>query len=68
MTRPREKCKYCGTPMDVVDVDYQFKGCEDRWYYCPKCNGSLIVCVRYNKIVRKSYFIRRTENDKSDNS
>lgn len=55
MTRPNEKCKYCGTLMNLDDVDYSFEGNEDRYYVCPKCNALLLVKVRYKKIQKKIY-------------
>lgn len=40
------KCKYCGTEMELDDVDFNYKGNKDNYYLCPKCDSTAIEEIR----------------------
>ena len=45
-------CPKCSNILQVDDIDYQFKGCQDEVSYCSVCDLWYFVKVRYNKIVK----------------
>ena len=50
-------CPVCKNKMILDDLDHAFEGCQDEYYLCmdERCESSLRVKVRYNKIVKKEY-------------
>lgn len=44
-------CKKCNSYMYLDDVDYSFQGCQDEFWFCPKCSSLMTVKVRYNKVI-----------------
>ena len=38
--------------MILDDVDFNFKGNQDNYYYCYECHTSAIVKIRYGRIVK----------------
>lgn len=47
------KCKECGSEMYLDDIDYNFKGNKDKYWYCTKCQTGCIEQIRYNKSVKE---------------
>lgn len=45
------KCKFCNNEMRLDDVDYNFKGNQDNYYICDKCNASAFEKIRYYKSI-----------------
>ena len=43
------KCEYCGNEMFLDDIDYNFKGCYDNYFFCGKCGARAVEKVRYGK-------------------
>lgn len=54
------KCKECGRPMRLDDVDRNFKGNEDKYWVCEHCMTSCIEQVRYGQTWRELW---HSEND-----
>ena len=44
-------CELCGRDMELDDIDYRFKGCQDEYWLCSLCNTSAYVRVRYGKAI-----------------
>lgn len=44
-------CKKCHSYMYLDDVDYSFQGCQDEYWFCPKCESCMTVKVRYGKVL-----------------
>lgn len=45
-------CKFCKLAMmKIDDIDYNFDGNQDEYLYCPNCNATLFVKVRYKKCI-----------------
>ena len=44
-------CPYCESKLEIEDIDFSFKGCQDEYYLCTneKCNTAIRVKVRYDK-------------------
>lgn len=53
--RKHHQCVFCKSEMKLDDIDYNFEGCQDEDWYCPKCHAALFVKVRYNKVVAKRF-------------
>ena len=49
----KPKCKYCNKEMLKDDMDFQFKGCCDYWWYCPNCGSTLYQKERYGNICKE---------------
>lgn len=49
------KCKYCKTEMELDDVDFNFKGNKNNYFYCENCNASALEKIRYGKTVCVSF-------------
>lgn len=56
------KCKFCNNEMRLDDVDYNFKGNQDNYYICDKCNASAFEKIRYCK----SIYVEFTECENSN--
>ena len=54
-------CKKCDEYMYIDDIDWSFTGCQNEFWFCPKCNFSMEVIVRYNKV----YGIKYRENEEN---
>ena len=55
-------CPICGNEMVLYDVDFIFRGCEDRYYDCNCNKSSCIEIIRYGKSVKLKWTI--IEEDK----
>ena len=53
-------CPDCGGQMEIDDIDYRFKGCQDEYWICEKCRATAFVKVRYGKVC-KTEFTEREE-------
>lgn len=42
-------CKICKKPMLLDDIDYNFKGNQDNYYFCETCHIGVIEKIRYGK-------------------
>lgn len=47
-------CPKCGSELQLDDLDFNFKGCQDEYYFCSneKCNMNFHVKVRYEKAIK----------------
>lgn len=43
-------CKKCDSYMYLDDIDKDFDGKQDEYWYCTKCQFSMKVKVRFNKV------------------
>lgn len=48
-------CNRCGKPMQLDDVDYNFRGNQDEYYICA-CGASCIVKIRYWRKVNEDWY------------
>lgn len=48
-------CPICNERFLVDDIDYNFKGCEDDYLYCEKCNINAFIKIRYGRPVKVEY-------------
>lgn len=46
------KCRVCGKPMILNDIDFNFKGNQDEYYDCPFWHESALVKIRYSKVIK----------------
>lgn len=46
------KCKNCGSEMSLDDIDWNFKGNQDNYWLCVKCETNAIEKIRYGKSVK----------------
>ncbi len=46
------KCYKCKNEMILDDKDKSFEGCEDRYWYCEKCEISCIEEIRFHQRYR----------------
>lgn len=53
----KDVCKKCGKTMEIDDVDFRFRGCQDEYYYCPNCDTHLHVKIRYGSMVSTKWFL-----------
>ena len=46
-----KKCPICNCDLQLDDIDFMFKGCQDEYYFCSNenCEMSFYVKVRYDK-------------------
>jgi len=44
-----KKCSKCDKEMRLDDVDFNFKGNKDNYYFCDNCNIFCIEKIRYGK-------------------
>lgn len=46
-----KECPKCGSELRLDDIDFNFKGCQDEYYFCSNenCKMSFFVKVRYDK-------------------
>lgn len=49
-------CPKCKQEMELDDIDYNFKGCQDEYFACFKCYTGCNVKVRYNKVCKVEYY------------
>lgn len=56
------KCKYCNAEMRLDDVDFNFRGNKDNYWYCDKCGADACEKIRYGKSV-KTEFRKNGENE-----
>lgn len=52
--KPIPKCIYCHNEMIIDDIDYNFKGNQDEYFYCT-CGSALFRKIRYGKPLITSY-------------
>ena len=47
------RCPLCNSIMELDDVDYNFKGNQNEYWYCPNsdCGTHAFVKVRYSKVI-----------------
>ena len=48
-------CKKCDSYMYLDDIDKDFDGKQDEYWFCPKCSFSMTVKVRFNKVYGITY-------------
>lgn len=48
-------CKKCDSYMFLDDIDKDFDGKQDELWFCPQCNFSMTVKVRFNKVYGITY-------------
>ena len=44
------KCPVCGKLMELDDIDFNFNGNQDEYYYCWDCYTSAFVQVRASQV------------------
>lgn len=44
------KCCECGEHMLIDDREIMFKGCENLWLLCPKCDVDAYAQIRFNQL------------------
>lgn len=49
------KCIYCNEEMFLNDVDYNFKGNQDNYWQCTKCNATAFEKIRFNRRLSIKY-------------
>lgn len=42
-------CPLCKTELVLDDIDYNFKGNQNEYYFCPNCQVGAYVKIRYGK-------------------
>lgn len=48
-------CFRCKSTMILDDVDFNFKGNKDNYFYCENCDTVAIQKIRYGKVVRTDW-------------
>ena len=48
-------CRDCNQEMVIDDIDYNFEGCQDEYWYCKKCGDALFIKIRYGKPCKSQY-------------
>ena len=46
-----KKCIYCNSNMFLEDVDFNFYGNKDNYWYCVKCCATAYEKIRFNKSI-----------------
>lgn len=49
------KCKKCNIEMHLDDVDFNFKGNKDNYWYCKECSLTCIEKIRYGKSIKQNW-------------
>ena len=53
------KCCECGELMLIDDKEIMFKGCENLWLECPKCDVGAYTQIRFKQL----YYIEFSRED-----
>lgn len=55
---PKEKriCRSCKCQLECDDIDYNFEGNQDEYWFCPQCGRYLFAKIRFGKV---SFIINR---------
>ena len=46
------KCPKCYGNLIIDDIDFNFKGNENDYCICEKCNSSIFIKIRYGKVCK----------------
>lgn len=55
MSKNNVICPYCFSIMTLDDVDKNFKGNQDNYYYCENCHSAAFEKIRFGKSVFIEY-------------